>query len=103
MSGNEEKPLQLVQLSSSIGEPQTSEANSKAFSHNPYPFVSLSSVFSHLLLQEFQQLAGFTEPIQCSIILFYFCLGIREACMESSFQNVLTLGCSQVQKRQVCI
>lgn len=37
MFGNAEKPLQLVQFSSSTGEAQTSEANSKAFSHKPYP------------------------------------------------------------------
>lgn len=65
------------------------------------PLVSLSSIFSHLLFQEFQDLAGFTEPIQCNIILF--CLEIWWGCMESSFQNMLTLGCSQVQRRHACI
>lgn len=37
MFGNAENPLQLVQLSSSTGEPQTSEANSKALSCKPCP------------------------------------------------------------------
>lgn len=66
------------------------------------PFVSTSSVFCHPLLQEFQDLAGFTEPIQCNT-LFYFCWEFGEACMKSSFENMLEPGCGQVWRRHACI
>lgn len=77
MFGNAEKPLQLVQLSCLTENPRHLKPAPKHSLTSLTPFVSLPSVFSHLLLQEFQDLAGFTEPIQCNIILFYFCLGIR--------------------------
>lgn len=67
------------------------------------PFVNISSVFRHPLLQEFQDLAGFTEPIQRNTTLFYFCWEFGEACMKSSFQNMLKLGCSQVWRRHACV
>lgn len=67
------------------------------------PFVSLSSVFSHLLLQAFQDLAVLLGLFNAILFCFTFTWEFREACMESSFQNVLTLGCSQVQRRHVCI